>query len=138
MASIAAYLHSPFLRFVISGGIAAAVNILSRVALSQIMSYGSAIVIAYVIGMTTAYVLMKLFVFDVSGKTVTQEYVRFILVNLVSLAQVWLVSVGLADWLFPAIEFHWHAETIAHIIGVISPVVTSYTAHKYFTFKIEA
>ncbi|WFU12175.1 GtrA family protein (plasmid) [Rhizobium sp. CB3090] len=125
---------SPFLRFILSGGIAAAVNILSRVALSQLLSYSVAIVIAYLIGMTTAYMLMKRFVFEDSGKTVTQEYIRFGIVNIVALIQVWLVSIFLVHWIFPALEFQWHAETVAHVIGVVSPVVTSYAAHKYFTF----
>jgi putative flippase GtrA len=84
--------------------------------------------------MTTAYLLMKLFVFEASGKSVPHEYVRFGIVNLVALAQVWLVSEGLARWLFPAIGFFWHGETIAHVIGVLSPVAASYTGHKSFTF----
>lgn len=129
-----AIVASPFLRFVISGGIAAAVNIASRIALSQIMPFSTAIVLAYLAGMTTAYILMKLFVFDQSGSSVRQEYIRFGLVNLVSLLQVWLVSVGLARWFFPLINYTWNADTTAHIIGVLSPVITSYLAHKSFTF----
>ena len=127
-------LRSPFLRFIISGGIASVVNVLSRMGLSQLMSYGPAIVIAYLIGMTTAYLLMKLFVFETSGQTVAREYFRFGLVNVIALAQVWLVSVLLSRWFFPAIGFDWHGETVAHVIGVTSPVATSYAAHKYFTF----
>lgn len=134
MVSIRERLGSPFLRFVLSGGIAAAVNILSRIALSQLMSYSVAIVIAYLIGMTTAYMLMKRFVFEASGKTIAQEYIRFGMVNIVALVQVWLVSILLARWVFPGMGFQWHTETVAHMIGVMSPVVTSYAAHKYFTF----
>ncbi|MBD9449817.1 GtrA family protein [Rhizobium sp. RHZ01] len=126
---------SPFLRFVISGGVAAAVNILARIGLSEITSYSIAIVIAYLFGMTTAYLLMKFFVFEDSGKSIANEYLRFGLVNVVALLQVWLVSMALVRWLFPAIDFNWYGETLAHIIGVSSPVATSYVAHKYFTFS---
>ncbi|MBD9455605.1 GtrA family protein [Rhizobium sp. RHZ02] len=126
---------SPFLRFVVSGGIAALVNILARLGLSQITSYSVAIVIAYLTGMTVAYLLMKTFVFENSGKSIANEYLRFGLVNLVALVQVWLVSMVLKRWLFPATDFNWHSETIAHIIGVASPVITSYAAHKSFTFS---
>ncbi|TRL35336.1 GtrA family protein [Rhizobium straminoryzae] len=129
-----ALIHQPFVRFAVSGGIAAAANILSRMALSQITSYSVAIVLAYLIGMTTAYVLMKIFVFEQSGRRVHSEYVRFGLVNLVALAQVWGVSVVLARFVFPAISFETHAETAAHIIGVLSPIATSYFMHKHFTF----
>jgi putative flippase GtrA len=127
-------LQSPFALFLISGGIAAAVNILSRIALSEVMSYGASIAIAYLVGMTTAYLLMKLLVFEKTGKAVWQEYIRFGLVNAVALAQVWIVSLGLAEWILPAVGWLWHAETLAHVAGVMSPVVTSYAAHKHFTF----
>ena len=63
-----------FARFVVVGGVAAVVNILSRIALSLTMSYELAIVVAYACGMTTAYVLNKLFVFSPSGRRIHQEY----------------------------------------------------------------
>ncbi|MEB2848294.1 GtrA family protein [Endobacterium cereale] len=134
-ALIRHYLSKPFIRFAISGGIAAAVNILSRIAFSQVISYSVAVVIAYLFGMTTAYVLMKLMVFEKSGQCVHQEYIRFALVNAVAFAQVWLVSMALARYLLPAIGVDTHAETIGHVIGVLSPIATSYFMHKYFTFS---
>ena len=86
------------------------------------------------LGMTTAYILNKLFVFVSPDRQISAEYARFALVNLVAIALVWCVSVGLARLLFPAIGFTWHAETVAHIIGVASPVYTSYLGHKHFSF----
>ncbi|MDR3474690.1 MAG: GtrA family protein [Devosia sp.] len=124
-----------FIRFLVTGGLAAAVNIGSRVLLSMLMPFGAAVAVAYLIGMTTAYVLARLFVFERSGQTVHGEFLRFTLVNLVALVQVWLVSVGLADWLFPALRFTWNADLIAHTVGVLSPVVSSYYGHKLFTFR---
>ena len=56
------------MRFLAVGVVAALVNILSRIALNYVMSYEVAIVVAYVCGMTTAYVLNKLFVFSPSGR----------------------------------------------------------------------
>jgi putative flippase GtrA len=56
-------------------------------------------------------------------------------VNLLALVQVWLISVGLVRLVFPAIGFIWQAETMAHAIGVVSPVITSYFAHKYYSFR---
>jgi putative flippase GtrA len=61
--------------------------------------------------------------------------VKFATVNVVSFAQVWLVSVGLARLLFPALTFQWHADSVAHMIGVASPLLFSYYAHKHFTFR---
>jgi putative flippase GtrA len=84
--------------------------------------------------MTTAYLLNRHFVFAASGRGVASEYTRFALVNLAAVAQVWIVSVGLARLVFPAIGFTWHAETVAHVIGVAIPVFTSYLGHKHFSF----
>jgi len=131
---IATWIPSPFLRFVLCGGISAVFNILARIAFSQVTSYEIAVVLAYIVGMTVAYILMKIFVFEPSSRSVSAEYTRFGLVNLASLAIVFAVSVGTMRWIFPALNFTWHAETIAHVIGVMSPVVTSYIGHKYFTF----
>ena len=123
-----------FALFVLAGGIAALVNILSRVALNWIMPYEVAIVIAYLCGMTTAYLLNRAFVFEASGRAVASEYTRFALVNLAAVVQVWVVSVGLARLVFPAVGFAWQAETVAHVIGVMVPVFTSYLGHKHFSF----
>jgi putative flippase GtrA len=123
-----------FVLFVLAGGTAALVNILSRIALNWVMPYEVAIIVAYLCGMTTAYLLNKYFVFAASGRGVASEYTRFALVNLAAVAQVWIVSVGLARLVFPAIGFAWHAETVAHVIGVAIPVFTSYLGHKHFSF----
>lgn len=127
--------RNAFLRFIVTGGLAAAVNVLSRLALSQLFSFQVAVVLAYLVGMTTAYGLARAFVFQRSGHSVRREYARFALVNLVALAQVWGVSVGLVSWLFPALGFTFHGELVAHVIGVASPVFTSYYGHKFFTFR---
>ena len=123
-----------FVLFVLAGGTAALVNILSRIALNWVMPYEVAIIVAYLCGMTTAYLLNKYFVFASSGRGVASEYTRFALVNFAAVAQVWIVSVGLARLVFPAIGFTWHAETVAHVIGVAIPVFTSYLGHKHFSF----
>ena len=87
--------HRQFIAFVVAGGLAAVVNIGSRIAFNLVMPYEIAILAAYVCGMTMAYVLNKKFVFATSGRGVSSEYIRFTLVNLVAVAQVWIVSVGL-------------------------------------------
>jgi putative flippase GtrA len=85
--------------------------------------------------MVTAYVLARIFVFPRSGRSAPQEFLRFALVNVVSLTQVWAVSVGLAYHLFPAIGLAWQPELVAHVIGLASITVTSYYLHKHFSFR---
>lgn len=124
-----------FGRFLLTGGVAAGVNVVSRWLLSHATPYEIAVVLAYLVGMVTAYLLSRAFVFARSGRTVTDEALRFALVNVVALVQVWIVSVGLARLVFPAVGFNWHAEDIAHLIGVVIPAVTSYFGHRHFSFS---
>ena len=124
-----------FVLFVLTGGFAALVNIVSRIVLNLAMPYEIAIIVAYLCGMTVAFWLGRQFVFMPSGRAVHDEYLRFGIVNLVALAQVWIISVGLGRFIFPAIQFTFHADTVAHVIGVIAPVFTSYLGHKYFSFQ---
>jgi putative flippase GtrA len=62
------------------------------------------------------------------------EFLRFAIVNAVSFLVVLAVSVGLAEWLLPAIGWRWHREDVAHLVGVMSPILLSYYAHKHFSF----
>lgn len=134
-AIIADTLSLRFMRFALSGGTAAAVNIGSRIVFSYFMSFNVAIIAAYGMGMTTAYILMKTFVFDPTGRGVPAEYARFFSVNLVALAQVWIVSVGLVDLVFPVFKMTYRPELLAHTIGVLSPLLTSYILHSHITFS---
>lgn len=99
------------------------------------MPFELAVVVAYLIGMVVAYLLARGFVFQPSGQSTRSEFLRFGLVNLVGIIQVWLVSIILANWLLPAVGFDWNIELVAHTIGVLSPVITSYFGHKLFTFR---
>lgn len=123
-----------FLRFVASGGAAAAANVLSRIGFSTIMPYSAAILLAYLVGMATAYLLMRRFVFSGSGRGRREEVLRFSLVNLLAAAQVWAVSMALSRLVLPALGWTWQAETVAHAVGVGSTVLTSFVAHRRFTF----
>jgi len=124
-----------FLLFVAIGGFAAAVNLVARILFNLVTDFELAIVLAYPIGMTVAFVLNRVFVFHAQADAAAGQYLRFFLVNLVALVQIWVVSVGLAVWVLPMIGWTWHAETLAHAIGLASPIVTSYFAHKHFSFR---
>lgn len=127
-----------FVRFLITGGIAAGVNVVSRYFLSYIWPFGISVIIAYLFGMMTAYLLARRFVFPRSGRGVHSELFRFTVINMFSLVAVWGISVGLARVAFPAISFTWHAEDIAHLIGVAAPAATSYIGHRSYSFRTVA
>lgn len=123
-----------FIRFVLTSGVAAAVNLVSRYFLNFVMSFAGAVAVAFPFGMLTAYVLGRLFVFERSGRSVADELLRFTAVNMLAAAQVWTISVWLAEYVFPAFGFKWHTLDVAHLIGVAVPVLTSYLGHRHFSF----
>lgn len=129
------FVSTEFVKFLAAGGIAAVVNMASRWALDFRMGYSAAIVLAYLIGMVTAYGLNRRLVFERSGRSVRSELLRFTGVNLLGIAQVWLISVGLGDHGLPAMGIHAHAHDIAHIIAVGFPVFTSFLGHKFWSFS---
>jgi putative flippase GtrA len=124
-----------FIAFLVTGGIAAGVNIASRWLLEFFVSFEAAVVYAFLAGLVSGFVLFRLFVFSAAAGSKHWQFVRYTLVNLIALAQVWLVSVGLARFVFPAIGVAWLGETAAHVIGVLSPVASSYVLHKKFSFR---
>lgn len=128
-------LKSEFTRFLLVGGFAALVNFLSRIGYSQFFSYRWAVFIAYLTGMIIAYLLSRLLVFEQSGKHPAHELLHFSLVNLAAVIQVWGISVGLAEYVFPQLAFDFYPEEIAHAISLIIPAISSYFGHKYFTFR---
>lgn len=124
-----------FARFLVAGGIAALANFGSRIMLSHWIHYIPAIVIAYIIGMVTAFVLNRLFVFETSVNTLRRQAGWFILVNLAAVLQTLAISLLLTHIVLPYMNVQQHVETIAHGLGVIVPVITSYLGHKHLTFR---
>ena len=129
------FVSKNFLLFLLTGGFAAAVNWGSRIVYNIWMPYSAAIVVAYITGMITAFILAKLFVFTESTRSTKHSAVIFTLVNLVAVVQTWAVSVGLAYYVFPHFSMTWHPAELAHLVGVVVPVFTSYIGHKKWSFK---
>ncbi len=124
-----------FLRFLLVGGLAAGLNVAARWFLDFALAYEVAVALAYLVGMIAAFAMSRRFVFERSEAPLPVQFGRFAVVNMLAFAQVWLVSVGLARLLFPAVGFAWHSDTLAHLIGVASPIVTSYLGHRHFSFR---
>jgi len=124
-----------FAAFLFTGGLAALVNFGTRLALSRWLTFSMAVVLAYLAGMITAFVLAKLFVFADSRQAIHRSAMFFALVNLVAVLQTWGISMLLAYYLLPAMGIHLHAKEIAHAIGIAVPVFTSYLGHKRWSFR---
>ncbi|HYI83333.1 MAG TPA: GtrA family protein [Acetobacteraceae bacterium] len=127
--------HEQFLRFLAAGGTSAVLNMGSRWLLGHVFSYELSVALAYVVGVASAFALMRMFVFEPAGDAAHAQFTRFVLVNILGFAVVWLVSVGLVRGLFPALGFRWHAETIGHAFGIASSALTSWRGHRLFSFR---
>ena len=121
--------------FLLAGGIAAAVNFASRILYNYWMHFSVAIVIAYLTGMLTAFILAKLFVFKKSRQSTRRSLWIFSLVNLIAVAQTWCISLILVHAL-PYLGITQFVPEIAHGVGVIVPVFTSYMGHKRWSFQV--
>jgi len=122
-------------RFVLAGAVAASVNFGSRVLLSLALPFAAAIVCAHALGMATAFVLIRQFVFKEATNRLHEQLAWFIAVNVLAAIQTLIVSLALADFVLPWAGVSWHAHEIAHAAGILAPIFTSYVAHQRLTFR---
>ncbi|MFZ9367261.1 MAG: GtrA family protein [Burkholderiaceae bacterium] len=128
------FMSRQFLGFLLTGGLAALVNFGSRILYNQWVDFSSAVVLAYLTGMVTAFILARSFVFTQSSQSVQRSVIFFVMVNGVAVLQTWAISMALYYLLPMAGVTRWVPE-IAHAVGVVVPVFTSYLGHKRFSFK---
>jgi putative flippase GtrA len=129
-----------FLRFLLAGGLAALINFGSRFFYNIFVDFSTAVVLAFLTGLTAGYILNRRYVFATSRNTVVQEMGWFVFINLLALAQTWGLSLYLVELLPEYIAMDSLGRTelveaIAHGAGIILPVFTSYIGHKYLTFR---
>ena len=131
---IKSFFSRQFFTFILTGGVAAVVNFCSRIFFNQYMSYSSAIVVAYLSGMLTAFILAKCFVFKNGKQRLSHSAMIFCLINLFAITQTWLVSMLLVRYL-PSMQITQFVPEISHAVGIIIPVFTSYVGHKRWSFR---
>jgi len=129
------FMSRQFLAFLLTGGTAAAVNFGSRIIYSRWLNFSSAVILAYITGMITAFVLAKLFVFKEGKQSTSRTVAFFVLVNVVAVLQTWVISMGMAYYILPSLGVTVFAREIAHAAGVAVPVFTSYIGHKRWSFR---
>jgi putative flippase GtrA len=132
---VASFASREFLLFLMTGGCAAAINFVSRIAYNRVMPFSMAVIVAYATGMVAAFILAKLFVFRDSAQPVHRAVGYFILVNIVGAAQTWAVSMALLHWVLPWLGVTSYTREIAHGVGVMMPAFSSYLGHKHFSFR---
>ncbi|MDE1164233.1 MAG: GtrA family protein [Pseudomonas sp.] len=129
------FMNKQFVKFLVTGGTAAAVNFFSRILYNQWTSFSTAVILAYLTGMVTAFFLAKTFVFKENTQPLKHSVLFFVLVNLVAVVQTYFISLGMAYYLLPALNVTFLTKEISHAVGVVVPVFTSYLGHKHLSFR---
>lgn len=123
------------LRFLVAGGIAAAVNWGSRFVFSLALPYEVAVACAFPFGLATGFLLMRGWVFNAAGQPLGRQVLTYVAVNLFALAQTVGFSSLFARVVLPALGIQTYTEAIGHAVGVFIPAVTSFVGHKWGTFR---
>jgi energy-coupling factor transport system substrate-specific component len=121
-------------RFLLLGGLAAAINWVARFPLSLVMPFEAAILVAYAIGMTAGFTLYRAYVFPGSQRPLAQQTMIFLAVNLAGAVIVLGVATGLLAALsgipMPAVA----REGFAHGFAIGVGAVFNFFGHKLLTF----
>ncbi len=78
---------------------------------------------------------MRKYVFVFKRNLLFSQIVRFFFINLLNLIQTFLITLGIKYILGFVLSNVGIIELISHMLGVSFPIITSYFAHKYFTFR---
>ncbi len=85
--------------------------------------------------MVLAYYLAKRFVFKKNKKSIFSSFALFSFINLLAVSQTLLISLISREYLLEKMNNLQYINFISHILGVATPVFTSYLGHKYLSFK---
>ncbi len=124
-----------FLRFLFAGGIALIVNFLSRIIFNLWFDFSVSVNLAFILGMATAFFLKKQYVFSGGRQPELHSIGFFILVNIIGLAQTLAVTMALLHYVLPYLGIVKMTHEIAHAIGIMAPIFTSYIGHKKYSFR---
>lgn len=124
-----------FVAFLITGGTAAAINFGSRIVYNQWVTFSTAVILAYLTGMVTAFVLAKVFIFKQSQQNILHSVLFFCIVNVFAVTQTWVISMVLVYYLLPYLGITAYVQELAHAVGIVVPVFTSYIGHKHWSFR---
>lgn len=131
-----ALLDNQIIRFLLLGGLAAAINWLARFPLSLVMPLSAAVLVAYMIGMSAGFYLYRVYVFPGSDRPITQQIVVFLLVNLVGAIVVLTLTLALLKLQSGFALHHTLKEGLAHGLAIGIGAVVNFFGHKLLTFSV--
>ncbi len=85
--------------------------------------------IGFCFAMTNSYVINKRWTFKSKGSNVRQEFIRFLIVNLISLS----VNLGSMAVLVELFSIH---PPVAQIVSIGLTLAVNFTGNRFWTFKV--
>lgn len=128
------FLSRQFLLFLGVGVSAAFLNWCARIVLSFWLPFSVAVLLAYCVGMSVAFVLNAAFVFSNSQRPRVKQVRDFVLTNVAFMPIVWLVAVA-GEALFNRMGFVPYPQAAAHAVAVAVPAMMTFLVYKFIAFK---
>lgn len=137
-------LHKQSFRFIISGGFAAGVDVLSyycifnyilqkqdiQVLHAVVSAPVASLICSFSLGFIASFLASKYFVFTESNLRGRQQLVRFLVVGAINFACNYFLMKFLVEFL------HWY-PTVSRVISIGTVAFLSFNLHKVFTFKVK-
>lgn len=127
-------MNGTMLRFVFCGGGAALVNWLARMAISPLVGFSAAVIIAYAIGILAGFVLYRSIVWPASERQWQQQVLPFIAVNLAGAAVVLIAALALVQVGSMLVGRSSLVEALAHGLAIAIGAAFNYYGHNHITF----
>lgn len=128
-------LSRQFLGFVGVGLTAALLHWLARILLGIWIVFPVAVVLAYGVGIASAFVLNRMFVFPNSSRPLGEQIRSFVFINLAFFPVVWIAAMALDRYALPFVGVVRYREAIAHAIAISIPMLATFLFYKYVTFR---
>ncbi len=125
---------SQFIRFSVIGTSGVFVNLLTTFFCVELIGiiYKVAIVIAFIISLTTNFILNKMFSFPESSESnYFKMYFLYIIVCLAGLSVNWTISV----YLYNTYPFFNRFYLLSSSLGIIGGMVINFAGSKFFVYK---
>lgn len=122
------------LRFILAGGVAAAINWLVRFPLSALMAFVPAVLLASAIGMLVGFITYRTFVFPGSKRPMHAQIRDFVIINISSFFAVAASAMLIRGVLVSSMSLG-PAEALAHGVAIGIGAALNYFGHNSLTFK---
>jgi len=135
---IGIFISKEFIRFLLVGGTAAAINFGSRFLFRVFFPYVLSVALAFSLGTVVSFILNKVYTFKAFDESTLAQLVKFVAIA--------VVSIGIASFtvysgmeIYKYIGITWiterEMESVMHLVAIGVVMIFNFLAMKYFSFR---